>query len=103
MDFHDNKLFGELDISFWNLPSLEVFSVASNGLTGQIYPSICKLTGLNYLDLSDNDFKGSIPNCSSKLMLEFLNMSSNTISGFPSYFFDTSSVVALDLSYNQFM
>jgi Leucine-rich repeat (LRR) protein len=103
MDFHDNKLSGDLDVSFWNTPLLNFFSVASNDLTGQIYPSICKLTGLQYLDLSDNDFKGSIPNCSGKLMLEFLNMSSNTLSGFPSYFFNTSCVVALDLSYNQFM
>ncbi|PUZ67711.1 hypothetical protein GQ55_3G457100 [Panicum hallii var. hallii] len=103
MDFHDNKLSGELDVSFWNIPSLEVLSVASNGLTGQIYPTICKLTGLHYLDVSNNDFEGSIPNCSSKLMLYFLNMSSNTLSGFPSYFVNSSNVVALDIGYNRFM
>ncbi|PAN21672.1 hypothetical protein PAHAL_3G482600 [Panicum hallii] len=103
MDFHDNKLSGELDVSFWNTPSLEFLSVASNGLTGQIYPTICNLTGLHYLDVSNNDFEGSIPNCSSKLMLYFLNMSSNTLSGFPSYFVNSSNVVALDIGYNRFM
>ncbi|XP_066360010.1 receptor-like protein 15 [Miscanthus floridulus] len=102
MDFHDNKLSGELDVSFWNIPSLQSLSVASNNLNGQIYPMICNMTGLNYLDISDNDFQGFIPNCSSKLPLFFLNMSSNALSGFPSYFFNSSSVIALDLSYNQF-
>ncbi|XP_039840036.1 receptor-like protein 15 [Panicum virgatum] len=103
MDFHDNKLSGELDVSFWNIPSLEFLSVASNSLTGQIYPMICKLTGLSYLDISNNDFEGSIPNCSSKLMLDFLNMSSNTLSGFPSYFFNSSNVEVIDIRYNRFM
>jgi len=103
MDFHNNKLSGELDVSFWNIPSLEFLSVASNGLTGQIYPMICKLTGLVYLDISNNDFEGSIPNCSSKLMLIFLNISSNTLSGFPSYFFNSSNVEVLDIRYNRFM
>ncbi|KAG2621870.1 hypothetical protein PVAP13_3NG301300 [Panicum virgatum] len=103
MDFHDNKLSGELDVSFWNIPSLEFLSVASNSLTGQIYPTICKLTSLKYLDISNNDFEGSIPNCSSKLMLYFLNMSSNTLSGFPSYFFNSSNVEVLDIRYNRFM
>ncbi|CAL4905467.1 unnamed protein product [Urochloa decumbens] len=103
LDFHDNKLSGELDVSFWNISSLELLNVASNSLTGQIYPTICKLTSLNYLDVSDNEFEGSMPNCSSKLPLYFLNMSSNTLSGFPSYFFYSSSVAYLDLSYNQFV
>ncbi|XP_066359976.1 receptor-like protein 15 isoform X2 [Miscanthus floridulus] len=102
MDFHDNKLSGELDVSFWNISSLLFLSVASNNLNGQIYPTICNMTGLQYLDMSDNDFHGSIPNCSSKLPLYFLNMSSNTLSGFPSFFFNSSSVIALDLSDNQF-
>jgi len=86
MDFHDNKLSGELDVSFWNISSLSFFTVASNNLNGQIYPMICNITGLYYLDISDNDFQGSIPNCSSKLPLYFLNMSSNTLSGFPGFF-----------------
>jgi Leucine-rich repeat (LRR) protein len=103
MDFRDNKLSGELDVSFWNIPSLEFLSVASNGLTGQIYPMICKLIRLEYLDISNNNFEGSIPNCSSKLMLYFLNMSSNNLSGFPSHFFNSSNVEVLDIRYNRFM
>jgi len=102
MDLHDNKLSGELDVSFWNLSSLQVLSIASNSLTGEIYPTICKLTGLQVLDMSANNFAGSLPNCSSKVTLHFLNMSSNTLSGFPSCFFDSSIVTVLDLRYNQF-
>ncbi|KAF8733333.1 hypothetical protein HU200_014937 [Digitaria exilis] len=82
IDLHDNKLTGKLDTSFWNLPLLQVLSVATNSLTGQIYPTICKSTYLTFLDLSDNYFSGSLPNCTMK---------------FSSYF-----VASLDLRYNQF-
>ncbi|XP_066360128.1 cuscuta receptor 1-like [Miscanthus floridulus] len=102
MDFHDNKLSGKLDVSFWNISSLSFLSVASNNLNGQIYPTICNMTDLNYLDISDNGFQGSIPNCISKLPLYFLNMSSNALSGFPGFFLSYSNFVALDLRYNQF-
>jgi Leucine-rich repeat (LRR) protein len=60
------------------------------------------MSGLNYLDISDNDFEGSIPNCISKLPLYFLNMSSNTLSGFPGFFLESSDAIVLDLRYNQF-
>jgi len=102
MDLRDNKLSGKLDVSFWNLPLLEVLSVGSNSLTGKIYPATCKFTGLQFLDVSDNNFTGSIPNCDSKLTLKFLNMSSNTLSGYPVVFLNSSNVVALDLRCNQF-
>jgi len=36
-------------------------------------------------------------------MLYFLNMSSNTLSGFPSYFSSSSNVEVLDIRYNRFM
>ncbi|KAL6651513.1 hypothetical protein ACP70R_010438 [Stipagrostis hirtigluma subsp. patula] len=102
MDLHDNKLSGKLNASCWNLPSLQVLSVASNRLTGEIYPSTCKLTDLQFLDLSDNNFEGSIPSCSGESKLNLLNMSRNSISGFPSGFFNCSYIAALDLRYNQF-
>jgi Leucine-rich repeat (LRR) protein len=104
MDLHDKKLFGKLNASFWNLPSLLALSVAGNSLTGEIHPSICKLTSLQFLDISDNNFAGLIPNCNnSKLNLQFLNTSGNSLSGFPSDFFDGSYVTALDLRYNLFI
>lgn len=102
LDLHDNKLSGELDSSFWNLSGLWVLSVASNNLTGEINPAICNLTSLHFLDISDNNFEGSIPNCDSKLTLYYLNMSVNSLSGFPRAFLNSSYITALDLRYNQF-
>lgn len=102
IDLRHNKLSGKLNVSFWNLSRLRVLSVAGNSLTGEIYPAICKLTGLQFLDMSDNFFAGPIPNCDSKLPLKFLNMSRNTLSGFPGFFVNSSNVAALDLRNNQF-
>jgi Leucine-rich repeat (LRR) protein len=103
MDLHDNKLYGELDVSFWNLSSLQVLNVANNILTGEINPKICNLTSLEFLDMSDNNFEGPIPNCDRKLTLKFLNMSSNTLSGFLTAFCNSSYVTVLDLGYNHFV
>jgi Leucine-rich repeat (LRR) protein len=93
---------GELDTSLWNLPFLGALSLASNGLTGNIHPGICTLTSLLMLDLSDNHFTGSIPNCNTTLPLEFLNLSENLLSSFPSALFNSSYITVLDLHHNQF-
>ncbi|KAM3392866.1 hypothetical protein ACQJBY_013815 [Aegilops geniculata] len=102
MDLHGNKMSGELDTSFWDLPELRALSLASNGLTGGIHRGICKLTFLDMLDLSDNYFTGRMPNCSTSLYLEFLSVSGNSLSGLPSVFFNSTYITALDLSHNQF-
>ncbi|XBI88165.1 hypothetical protein VPH35_026157 [Triticum aestivum] len=102
MDLRDNNMSGALDISLWNLPSLEALSLARNSLTGDIHPEICKLTSLQLLDLSDNYFLGLIPHCNSTLPLQFLSISGNSLSGCPNAFFDSSFIIALDLSRNQF-
>jgi Leucine-rich repeat (LRR) protein len=101
MDLHDNKLSGKLDVSLWDLSSLQVLSVASNNLTGEIYPAICKLTTLQILDVSDNKFVGSTPNCAGELQLYFLNMSRNSLSGFSHSFINRSHITVLDLRFNQ--
>ncbi|XP_047068636.1 receptor-like protein 45 [Lolium rigidum] len=102
MDLHSNKMSGELDTSLWNLPLLEALSLARNDLTGDIGPGICTLTSLLLLDLSDNYFTGRISNCNAPLHLEFLSVSRNSLSGFPSAFFNSSYITVLDLSHNQF-
>ncbi|CAM0907776.1 unnamed protein product [Alopecurus aequalis] len=102
MDLHDNKMSGQLETSLWNLPSLEAFSLAGNGFTGEIPPGICGLTSLLMLDLSDNYFTGHIAECDITLPLWFLNVSWNSLSSFPSAFFNSSYIAVLDLSHNQF-
>ncbi|KAJ1273053.1 hypothetical protein BS78_06G250700 [Paspalum vaginatum] len=103
LDLHDNKLFGKLNTSVWDLPSLLALTVAGNSLTGEIDPSVCELASLQILDISDNNFTGLIPNCNSKLNLQFMNASGNSLSGFPSDFFNGSYLTSLDLRYNQFI
>ena len=103
LDLHHNNLSGQLNASFWHLSSLQVLNVASNRLTGEIDPAICKLTNMQLLDMSDNNFSGSTPNCIGTLPLTFLNLSSNSLSGQPSYFLNSSYIAALDLRYNQYV
>ncbi|KAM0837992.1 hypothetical protein ACQ4PT_061276 [Festuca glaucescens] len=103
MDLHDNKLSGKLDNSLWNLSSLVVLNLASNLITGIIHPQICDLKGIRLLDLSSNNLTGSVPNCIF-IELNFLNLSGNSLSGDISFpFFNTSSLLALDIRHNQFM
>ncbi|KAL6838519.1 hypothetical protein ACP4OV_031764 [Aristida adscensionis] len=101
MDLHNNKLSGRLNASLWDFPLLQVLSVANNSLTGGIDPAICKSSALKVLDLSANNFTGSLPNCIG-LNLYFLNVSRNSLSGYPSSFFNGSYITALDLNHNQF-
>jgi Leucine-rich repeat (LRR) protein len=58
---------------------------------------------MQLLDMSDNNFSGSTPNCIGTLPLTFLNLSSNSLSGQPSYFLNSSYIAALDLRYNQYV
>ena len=83
LDLHDNKLSGELDASLWNLSPLQVLNVASNSFNGDIDPAICKLTNIQLLDMSNNNFSGSTPNCIGTLPLISLNLSWNSLSGYP--------------------
>jgi Leucine-rich repeat (LRR) protein len=103
LDLHDNKLSGELDASLWNLSPLQVLNVASNSFNGDIDPAICKLTNIQLLDMSNNNFSGSTPNCIGTLPLISLNLSWNSLSGYPGEFVKSSHIAALDLSYNQYM
>ncbi|CAL5014535.1 unnamed protein product [Urochloa decumbens] len=104
MDFHGNKLSGKLDVSLWILPNLWSLNLACNCLTGEIDPSMCSLTSINLLDISNNNISGSLPNCNNPLELLFLNISGNLLSGdiAPQAFFSNATVTALDLSYNHF-
>ncbi|XP_044968263.1 receptor-like protein 15 [Hordeum vulgare subsp. vulgare] len=102
IDLHDNELSGKLDTSLWNMSSLKVLNLAGNRITGKIHPQICGFTRLELLDISSNNLTGSVPNCSC-MLLHFLNLSGNSLSSHISYpFFNTSSLIALDIRNNQF-
>ncbi|KAK3143549.1 hypothetical protein QOZ80_4AG0301690 [Eleusine coracana subsp. coracana] len=104
IDFHDNKLSGKLDTTFWNVPYLTVLNLAGNRLTGEIHPKICSLTTIGLLDLSNNNLTGRMPYCNSTWMPRFLNLSGNSLSGgISDALSNASSLIALDIRYNQFM
>ena len=91
LDLCANMLQGPLPI-----PPLSThyFFAASNNLTGRISPMICKANSLQFLDLSNNQLIGKIPQClgnfSSSLLV--LNMRNNCFQGnLPQTFIKESS------------
>ncbi|KAM0948114.1 putative leucine-rich repeat-containing, plant-type, leucine-rich repeat domain superfamily [Dioscorea sansibarensis] len=106
------------------------FSLASNNLTGNIPPSICHAAYLQVLDLSNNSFIGSIPQClmreasdlqvlnlkgnqlrgplpqnvGSQCSLRTLNLNNNKLEGqMPRSLANCGSLEVLDLGHNKFV
>ncbi|XP_058211407.1 receptor-like protein 7 [Rhododendron vialii] len=81
IDFSFNRLQGPLPLPS---PSILLYSVAGNLLTGEIPPSLCQNSALFVLDLSDNYLSGAIPQClasASSDSLKLLNLSYNNFQG----------------------
>ncbi|XP_021771420.1 receptor-like protein 12 [Chenopodium quinoa] len=100
IDVSSNLLHGPLPLpsvtTFW-------FATSNNNFTGPINPSICTLTSLTLLDLSNNSLGGEFPHCLGNVGDDFvvLNLGSNNIHGsLPSTFSKCSSLQFLDLSSN---
>ncbi|XP_010486745.2 PREDICTED: receptor-like protein 12 [Camelina sativa] len=113
LDISNNKIEGQVPAWLWTLPKLEYVNLSNNtfigfqtsnkkqGLssvrkpsmvhllgannifTGNIPSFICELHSLNILDLSENNFNGSIPPCLGNLKstLSDLNLRQNNLSG----------------------
>ncbi|XP_074337674.1 putative inactive receptor kinase At5g10020, partial [Apium graveolens] len=80
LDLGDNQLTGELP-SFGDLPNLQVLRLGNNQLYGSIPGELLgSSVPVKELDLSRNEFSGSIPNISSTT-LSALNLSANVLSG----------------------
>ena len=67
IDFSENKFTGTIPDSVYKLWSLKFLLLAGNHLQGQISSQICQLKLINILDLSKNNFSGSIPACFSNM------------------------------------
>ncbi|XP_031387398.1 receptor-like protein 9b isoform X4 [Punica granatum] len=97
----------ELSI-IWNMTSLKYLSMEWNNLNDSIFEgktSLCELTGLEELDISGNDFVGSIPPCLSNMTsLYTLGLSDNHFGGAipPSLFSSHRSLEYISLSGNAF-
>ncbi|KAI7747726.1 hypothetical protein M8C21_032993 [Ambrosia artemisiifolia] len=86
-------------------PTIIMYSVSNNNLTGEIPLLICDLLSLQLLDLSFNNITGSIPPCLEKLSnsnLTVLNLRRNTLQGtIPNIFTTQSKLEMIDLSENK--
>ncbi|KAI9079197.1 hypothetical protein K1719_038802 [Acacia pycnantha] len=86
-----------------NSPRITALNLSSSGLTGQIDPSITKLTMLEKLDLSNNSLNGPVPDFLSQLQnLNILNLQNNNFTGaLPTDLFEKSKKGSLLLSVGQ--
>lgn len=101
LDLRNNRIQGSILVP---PPSTEVFLVSNNKLSGQIPPSICSLSSLQYLSLSDNNLSGTIPPCLGNFSTELitLHLKNNSLKGhIHDTFADASHLRSLDLNSNK--
>nr|Q9C699.2 RecName: Full=Receptor-like protein 7; Short=AtRLP7; Flags: Precursor [Arabidopsis thaliana] len=101
VDLSSNAFQGPL---FLPSKSLRYFSGSNNNFTGKIPRSICGLSSLEILDLSNNNLNGSLPWCLETLMssLSDLDLRNNSLSGsLPEIFMNATKLRSLDVSHNR--
>ncbi|KAJ0733413.1 putative leucine-rich repeat domain superfamily [Helianthus annuus] len=93
----DNFIFGRIPSSFLNLTQLTMFAFRGNQLQGKISNSFLNFKSLEYLDVSDNNFSGTvgIDSFLGLNKLEHIGLSYNSLS-----FFQTK-LTGLTLGYNE--
>ncbi|XVF50059.1 hypothetical protein PTKIN_Ptkin04bG0064100 [Pterospermum kingtungense] len=103
LDLSENRIQGDIQVSFPAIcKSLVVANVSTNNLTGRIDNCFDECSNLQYLDLSSNDFDGSIWSGFARLVL--YSVSENHVSGplSGSMFTNNCSLKIFDLSENNF-
>ncbi|GLT49225.1 hypothetical protein SLA2020_227970 [Shorea laevis] len=77
-----NRLLGELPDCWGQSQTFKVLDVANNSISGRIPRSICFSRGLQFLLLSKNNFHGKIPTCLQNCSgLRSLDLAENRFSG----------------------
>uniref|UniRef100_A0A0E0BXM4 non-specific serine/threonine protein kinase n=1 Tax=Oryza meridionalis TaxID=40149 RepID=A0A0E0BXM4_9ORYZ len=82
LDYSNNK-FSSIPFNFTaHLSHVTLFNAPGNNFSGEIPPSFCTATELQYLDLSNN-FSGSIPSCLIENVngIQILNLNANQLDG----------------------
>ncbi|ONI13618.1 hypothetical protein PRUPE_4G233600 [Prunus persica] len=101
LDLRNNSLQGELPIPS---PSTSYIFISNNQFTGEIPPTICSLSSLQILDLSNNKLSGKIHQCIENFSqsLSVLNLRNNQFHGvIPDTFSEGNVLRNLDLNGNQ--
>ncbi|XP_022145138.1 receptor like protein 30-like [Momordica charantia] len=62
-------------------PFMNIFTVSNNQLSGNLHPSFCQHTHINFLDLSNNNLSGVVPSCISSSVTFILKLERNNFSG----------------------
>ncbi|XP_078167911.1 receptor-like protein 39 [Carex rostrata] len=99
---YSNNEFSEIPLNYTlYLEQTGYLNLSSNMLTGEIPSSICEAS-LNILDLSYNNFSGSIPSCIiGSPYMQVLSLRGNKLSGILSHHISRScELVILDLNNN---
>ncbi|KAL8119088.1 receptor-like protein EIX2 [Apium graveolens] len=98
---HENQLTGSLpDITI--LPSLRYLEVRYNQLNGYLPKVFEHQSALQFLDLSNNHLRGSLPDFTGFSSLKSLYLDNNELCGFLPNFTGLSSLVVLLLYNNEF-
>uniref|UniRef100_A0A0D9UX69 non-specific serine/threonine protein kinase n=1 Tax=Leersia perrieri TaxID=77586 RepID=A0A0D9UX69_9ORYZ len=103
LDYSSNK-FSSIPLNFTtHLFDVTIFNAHGNNFSGEILPSFCTATKLQVLDLSNNNFNGSIPSCliNNVSRIQILNLNANKLHGeFPDIIKEGCSFRALYFSGN---
>ncbi|XXG52073.1 hypothetical protein AAC387_Pa03g0483 [Persea americana] len=120
LDLSYNYFKGPIPLCLGSLTSLQLLNLSNNGFSGMLPTSttrndesqgplpikgLCKFKDIKWLDLSFNDFDGSIPSCLSNFSnLQLLDLSNNGFGGkIPaSTFSNATSLSYLSLAKNNF-
>ncbi|XP_021615455.2 receptor-like protein 15, partial [Manihot esculenta] len=99
---NNNSLSGPLQLPLHSHLNLSFLDISDNLFHGIIPPDIgTHLSRLELVDLSKNDFNGSIPSFRNMSLLQILDLSNNDISGSLPSDFSCSHMIEVHLSRNQ--
>ncbi|KMT06520.1 hypothetical protein BVRB_7g156940 [Beta vulgaris subsp. vulgaris] len=81
LDLSVNKFFGRIPFTLGNMRSLKELNLSSNGITGGLPQSLMNCDNLLSLDVSFNLLKGKMPNWIFELGLQKFSLSGNKFKG----------------------
>ncbi|XVF81459.1 hypothetical protein PTKIN_Ptkin15bG0157000 [Pterospermum kingtungense] len=103
LDLGNNSLQGSIPIP---PPSIIIYNVASNSLTGEFTPLLCNLPSLAYLGLSHNNLSGTLPQCLANLSESLLALNlrrNNFVGSIPKLCTKGSELRMIDFNQNLFV